>query len=91
MLYTINVTELDITNGLACVDTRCPIALACIRAGMEKPSVCLTFVSYEHKDSVYSIMFPTVARAFIKRFDSKLPVEPIQFVLDSECPYGPEN
>jgi hypothetical protein len=73
----IEVTQDDIDNGSACDVCACPIALACLRAGLKDVSVCDASLDWKEK-----IPTPTVAVEFIFAFDSGRDVKPFSFEIE---------
>ena len=74
----IDVTKGDIAHGHVGL---CPIERAAVRAGMCSPSASDIMLWYEPWSSRESVVLPTSAQAFIKKYDSKKPVKPFRFTL----------
>lgn len=82
MTRRIEVTASDIAEGRPQDSCKCPIALACIRAGYANPEVDGITV-----DSLTgSWRLPSEAQAFVDAFDAGRPVLPFAFELEEREP-----
>ncbi len=79
----IKVSQSNINNGYRKDCSACPIALACVDAGIIEPSVGterLSYLTTEHYSR--SIYLPVEAQNFIYKFDNRLNVTPFEFDID---------
>lgn len=75
----IDVTQEDIKNGEVGVCTRCPVALA-----MRRSTGHLWFIDtaiLSNADGSTELDTPACVRNFVRRFDTRLQVEPFSFDL----------
>lgn len=78
----ITVDEDCIARGNPASGTRCPVALAMLKAGLSDPIVTKKNISYWPTGSPPMwIDTPHVAAVFICKLDEGLPVEPFEFEL----------
>lgn len=76
-MVTVEVTAEDIAKGKPMECLNCPVALACMRAGLDDIAVCDSSL-----DSDGSIRTPDVVAEFIHAFDNGKPVHPFTFNLE---------
>lgn len=81
MKYTITVLQDDIDNGKPTSSRDCAIALAAKRE-LFTDNLWVNALGIETFTEHGTL--PSEARAFIPRFDKKLPVEPFKFEIDME-------
>lgn len=78
MKYTVTVTQEDINSGMREEPCLCPIALACLRAGIVAP-----LVGMEELSCVAGLgVMPKEAGTFVANFDEGEPVEPFSFEIE---------
>ena len=81
MKFKINVTQKHIDKGESSA-TSCPIALALLDAGYDRPWVICNSISFRNKQKEYVYISPTKkTNDFIDRFDDGLIVKPAIFTL----------
>ena len=86
MKHTITVLQDDIDNGVPGKPGRCAIALAA------KRELFVDYVlvnGFTLSTDTESGLLPYEAKAFIPRFDQKLPVEPFKFEIDMQPRVNP--
>ena len=78
---TIEVTHIDIQEGVTedCVD--CPIACAMKRAGLTGIWVSSKMIQWRSANRIRSTNTPSHVASFIRRFDKNRSVSPITFEL----------
>jgi hypothetical protein len=86
MKKRIRVTAKDIREGEKHNARSCPIARACVRAGLEEPKVTPEYVSFAIDVTAgplrRSTNLPLTAKKFVQAFDAGLIVQPFQFTID---------
>lgn len=81
---TIEVTGDDISRGKIADSESCAVALACERAGIERPSVVAYTIMEIPTKRFWSI--PRWVRQWTARFDNREPVLPISFTAVPDEP-----
>jgi len=82
---TINVTADHIRRGVCGDMGKCPIALACVDAGLEYPAVDADRIDYEVAPGLRGHSTPPVAIChFVENFDDGKHVDPFAFEMAVE-------
>lgn len=79
--FTVKMKQIHIDRGVLGSERLCPIAHAMRSAGFRDPHVGPFRVSYDWKRGRASSHLPVSAQRFVKLFDSRYDVEPIEFKL----------
>jgi len=83
MEIIVDVTEMDILEGVPMECDQCPIAIALLRHG-EEVSVAVKNATLIKDGEMYTAGLPSQVTKFICDFDDGLPVSPFQFPLNLE-------
>jgi hypothetical protein len=81
MNVTINVTQDDIDNGCRGNAIACPVARAAARV-LDASHMSVRTKVLEFVDPLILILLPPAVVEFIRRFDSRVRVQPFSFSLD---------
>ncbi len=88
MKKLIKVTKTGILNGVRGNSKCCPIARACVAAGLQDVRVGSRSVGFKHhKEGEWLnrwVVLPKKAQKFIEKFDDQKKVHPFTFKLDLE-------
>jgi len=78
----IYVCDDHIEEGRKCVNDKCPVALALIKAGMTEVNVGSYDLSFVYKGKHYYKEFTYKVQKFINSFDGDSPVQPMEFEIN---------
>ena len=87
MEVTVKVLDRHIQKGKPNKCAECPIALALVDAGFDRPWVDHSLVHYFAKpdgvrEELYHFWLPGDAVGFVEDFDEGKPVKPFEFIVD---------
>ncbi len=83
MKYLVKITQEYINKGTRNSPKYCPIGLALNEIEGLDFGVTTAYIRASDEETKYCVI-PDVAVDFIYNFDRKLPVEPFEFILDTE-------